>query len=187
MFKLMVGISFYSFLIVGFVYQLIYVIGETSINKVFDQVCLDTLNKSTQFELCPLSTVNEDFLNWKSELLRKKLTVSPLKVLKTNKNAASTVNEQLDASENQFSIEQIYLVLISISFVLFFVALLVPVVLLITSKATSKASRANREQSNQSEKGRFLEESSEENVYTETDKPVKVSKPLFKIGSSSNY
>lgn len=171
------GISFYCFMVVGFVFQLIYVIGETSINKVFDQVCLDTLNKTEQFEFCPISIVKEDFSNWKTELIRKKLTVSPLKVLKSNKNAVNTVNEQLDANENQFSIEQIYLVLISISFVLFFVAIVIPVILLSTSKTTNKSSRANQEKRNDNEQGRFLEDS-EEKFYTDTEKPVKVRNQL---------
>jgi hypothetical protein len=178
----MVGSSFYCFLVVGFVFQLIYVIGETSINKVFDQVCLDTLNKSSRFEICPLAFVKEDFLNWKTELVRKKLTISPLKVLKSNKNAMNSVNKQLEANENHFSIEQIYLVLISISFVLFFVAIVIPVILLSTSKPAGKSNRANREKDKPSEENPFLEESVEK-FFTETGKSVNVSIRLFNFRS----
>lgn len=128
----------------GFIFYIIKIIGQYSIDKVFNQVCLDSIVNSTQRQSCPRNT----FFNWKNEISHRKISLlsNAKKIENLFRNQvtyqSSLFDNQTISAESllnrQSPIEDIYLLLISVSLIIFFISLSVPLALIKQSKRSDK-------------------------------------------------
>ncbi len=134
---------------------------EYSIDRIFNQICMDVIQNSTRNQICPSLLAKNLFFNWKNEILHRKITIiANAKKLENSlfKNSHSessphmpdiltiqnnqTVSNSASLVHSKFSpIEDIYLLLISVSLINFFVSLVVPLIFIKASSGKQKNSR----------------------------------------------
>lgn len=131
--KYFVGIQFNLIISALFILYIILIIGENSIDKIFNQVCMESIVNSTRTQICPSTLVKNSFFNWKNEILHRKLSFSNnydtsesrinskasyLSMALSRSNLSSS-GLTSDGMVKQSPIEDIYLLLISVSLVTF--------------------------------------------------------------------
>jgi hypothetical protein len=156
--KYFIGVQANFLLTAGFIFYIIFIVREFSIDKIFNQTCMDTIANATRTQLCPAPLAKSLFFNWRTEITQRRVTLiqnakrieNSLAVattdLASNQSAAavssSSVNSfQLNTGVTaKFSpVEDIYLLLISVSLINFFVSLVVPLIFI---KASASAKQA---------------------------------------------
>jgi hypothetical protein len=189
-------------LVAGFFFYVIVVTGFKQIDKVFNQACLESIVNQTRSQMCP-SSIRNSFFNWKNEIFHRKVAYQSSGNLnmdmdeptvpfsfnenKNNKGASPFFlheNNNLSANKTFFSIysfnsklttiEDIYLLLISVSLVCFFISLIIPLVLIKSNKQSKKilkssmsSSSLNLSEINELKKKQFLISTSDLNVVQE--------------------
>ena len=166
--KYFVGLQANFSFVAGFIFYIIFIVREYSLDKIFNQTCMDTIANATHTMICPSFLAKNLFFNWKTEILHRKFTLTA-----NAKRIDSTLNlsddgdsensakysyqmHALDGSSRNQSIhptylshptkfspiEDIYLLLISVSLINFFVSLVVPLIF-IKANSNVKQTRSN--------------------------------------------
>lgn len=176
MLKYFIGIQANFLLATMFMVYIIFIVNGYSVDKIFNQVCMDTIANATRSQICPSLLARNLFFNWKNEMLQRKLalqanarrlessvmikplssvghysamaqqgaaaaadTITPTSISSTVSNAPSNQNYL----GSKFSpVEDIYLLLISVSLINFFISLVVPLIF-IKANTNAKQARVN--------------------------------------------
>jgi hypothetical protein len=141
-----------------FVYT-VYIMGESSVNSVLSLICLESVN-TTKFKLCPTQLMTNEFFSWKNEISYRKsgqpnsqssyYLVSLQKLFQSYDNKNQTDSKM---RPNYNYIDDIYLLMISVSLICFFICVLMPLVIIRTNNRFRKIFKLNTNDLNESKVG----------------------------------
>lgn len=146
--KFFIGIQSNLIISAGFIFFVVLVVSESTIDKLFTQSCVESLVNSTRLQVCPSlfatearsgSSSSASFFSWKHEILNRK----------TDSHSDSHIHKLLPRNQSYHRlsalavklspIEDVYIMLICVSLISFFAALIVPVVLVKPSRKIQKS------------------------------------------------
>lgn len=58
-----------------FIFYIIILVGESPIDRVFNQFCIESIANSTRLQICPALASKTTFFNWKNEILHRKISL----------------------------------------------------------------------------------------------------------------
>ena len=163
---------------------IVFIIGENQIDTIFNQICMDSIVNSTKSQICPSFLIKNSFFNWKNEILNRKMLLITTKKPSLNLNRIQ-LNDVVDHNlknmdhlnplnqtsklESKLSpIEDIYLLLLSVSMINFFISLIIPLVLIRSNRRSKKLIESSSFDENDS-KQKFLTSDDSSNALDEND------------------
>ena len=157
-FKFFILLQSHWLILAGLIYYVIRLIGIESIDSIFSKVCMQSIVSSSGSKLCPVSILKNDVFSWKHEiLLRKTPSYNDEPGRLSNPHAGQVFTQKnhtfkgfLDLFDPQpgavgvsssiklFTIEDVYLLLISISLIKFILSLFISFLFIKTKRPPSK-------------------------------------------------
>ena len=145
---------------------------------------MDSIVNSTKSQICPSFLIKNSFFNWKNEILNRKMLLITTKKPSLNLNRIQ-LNDVVDHNlknmdhlnplnqtsklESKLSpIEDIYLLLLSVSMINFFISLIIPLVLIRSNRRSKKLIESSSFDENDS-KQKFLTSDDSSNALDEND------------------
>ena len=145
---------FISAIFIGFI---LYLVGENSIDKLFNQFCTESIVNSTRMQICPSLIGRSSFFNWKNEILHRRISQKSSsndlvddfelsrssqlfqKILSSSRNhSANSIVASLSSLSKLSPIEDVYLLLICLSLINFFLSLILPIFLVKPNRKAPK-------------------------------------------------
>ncbi len=74
--KYFIGVQANFLLTAGFIFYIIFIVREFSIDKIFNQTCMDTMVNATRTQICPSPLAKNLFFNWKTEITQRRMTLA---------------------------------------------------------------------------------------------------------------
>ena len=119
---------------------------DISINRILNQNCLDSILSITKEKFCPAYLMRNDIFSWKNEIIfrRTSITVSSTKESPSLVALNSLTNDRNFSSVTSLQkikylhVDDIYLLLISVSLINFFISLIVPIIFIRKNKQNKK-------------------------------------------------
>ena len=126
----------------SFIFYIIYINGEKSINRIFSQICIISITNTTKFQICPSFLVKNNLNVWKNEILQNKITHYTHDKRSSNSlnrlQPGDMIKDTNNTSPISSSISDVYLLLISVSLINFFICLVIPLLLIKSNKQSKK-------------------------------------------------